>query len=254
MSSQSRDSVLTVRIHRSQEALARGALTGVRITWTLSVANTSSKDAELGVAVMDEKPKRPVSFVEGQREVPRLLIYPGPVGVSRAAGEVDAPSGELDEYQHVDPLEPLGLNGEEVTRNHARSLLCQELSPRRGAAAGRRPEAATNEQISDRRSRHLDPELLQFALDAPVAPSRILRCQAEDQLPQLCRQRRPAWTSVVAAQLRADQLPVPALQSLWGYEETLPTSPWQWSSSSFRHRQGLPGLFLPHRRARPVTN
>jgi hypothetical protein len=33
---------------------------------------------------------------------------------------------------------------------------------------------------------------LKFALDAPVAPSRIVRCQAQDQLPQLCRQRRPA--------------------------------------------------------------
>jgi hypothetical protein len=43
MSSQSRHSGLTVRIHRSQKALARGAFTGVRTTWSPSVANTLSK-------------------------------------------------------------------------------------------------------------------------------------------------------------------------------------------------------------------
>ncbi|MGH2787174.1 MAG: hypothetical protein ACRDJV_04595 [Actinomycetota bacterium] len=42
---------------------------------------------------MDEKPERLCSFVEVEGEVPRLLDHPGPVGVGRAAGEMDAPSG-----------------------------------------------------------------------------------------------------------------------------------------------------------------
>src|SRR5919106_4559797 len=103
--------------------------------------------AELGVAVMDEKPQRHFSLVKVEREVPRLLDHPGLIGVRRATGEVDTPGGELDEYQHVDALEPHGFDGEEVACHHARSLLGQELSPGRAAStrrAGPRPRRASS--------------------------------------------------------------------------------------------------------------
>jgi hypothetical protein len=108
---------------------------------------------------MDEKPQRLCSFVEVEGEIPRLLGNPRSVGVGGAAGEMDAPCRELDEHENVDSFEPHGFNGEEVARHHARSLLGKELSPGRAASAGRRPEAATGEQLSDRRGRYLDPEL-----------------------------------------------------------------------------------------------
>jgi hypothetical protein len=44
------------------------------------------------------------------------------------------------------------------------------------ASAGRRPKTATGEQLSDRRGRLLDPELLELALDAFAAPSQVLFC------------------------------------------------------------------------------
>ena len=106
----------------------------------LGCEHVIERTAELGVKVMDEKPQRLFSFVEVEREVPRLLDHPSAVRGGRATGEVDTPGGELDEYQHVDPLEPHGFKGEEVTRHHARSLLGKELSPGRAASAGRRPE------------------------------------------------------------------------------------------------------------------
>jgi len=59
-------------------------------------------------------------------------------------------------------------------------LLGEELSPRAAAASpGRRPEAAADQQFSDRRGRNLDPELLELALDALVAPSRVLFRKAQ---------------------------------------------------------------------------
>ena len=46
----------------------------------------------------------------GQSKVKFLACCnPGSIGVGSATGEMDAPSGELDEHQHVDPLEPHGL-------------------------------------------------------------------------------------------------------------------------------------------------
>jgi len=50
---------------------------------------------------------------------------------------------------------------------------------------------------------------------------------------QLCRQRRPARTTLaVASPLEADQLSVPAQQRLRGHDQMLPASPWQSSSRS----------------------
>ncbi len=96
---------------------------GVRTTWRPSVATPHRKTAELGVAVMDEKPERLCSFVEVESEVSRLLHHPGSVGVGGATGEMDASCRELDEHQNLDSFEPHGFDGEEVARHHARSLL-----------------------------------------------------------------------------------------------------------------------------------
>jgi hypothetical protein len=50
---------------------------------------------------------------------------------------VDAPAGELDEEQHVQPLERDGLDGEEIDREHALDLRPQQGTPEPGALASR---------------------------------------------------------------------------------------------------------------------
>jgi hypothetical protein len=160
MSSQSRHSVRTVRIHRSQMALARGALMGVRTTRTPSVANTSSKGPQ-NLASRSWMRNRS-GCVRSSRWKAKFLaswVTQAPSGLVVQPARWTAPGGELDEHQNVDPFEPHGVNGEEVACHHARSLLGQELPPRGSAPPGSRPEAAAGKQLSDRSGRYLDPEL-----------------------------------------------------------------------------------------------
>src|ERR1700730_16330582 len=71
---------------------------------------------------------------ERPRDVPRLLRHPVAVGIRRAAGQVHATAGDFDEEQHVQPLEPDGVDGEEIHCNGALRLRAQELTPRRTLA------------------------------------------------------------------------------------------------------------------------
>ena len=52
----------------------------------------------------------------------------------RAAGQVHATTGDFDEEQHVQPLEPDGVDGKEIHCNGALRLRAQELTPRRTLA------------------------------------------------------------------------------------------------------------------------
>src|SRR5437870_13201552 len=49
------------------------------------------------------------------RDVPRLLRHPFAVGMRRAAGQVHATTGDFDEKQHAQPLEPDGVDSEKST-------------------------------------------------------------------------------------------------------------------------------------------
>jgi hypothetical protein len=77
---------------------------------------------ELAVAVADQKAKRSRSLVERPGELARLLGDPWSGRVGGAAGEVDAPATQLDEEEHVQPLQRDRLDGEEVDREHALRL------------------------------------------------------------------------------------------------------------------------------------
>jgi hypothetical protein len=58
------------------------------------------------------------------------LRDPFGVGVGRAPGEMDATAGDLDEEQHIQPLESDGVDREEVHCDDAFRLRAQELTPR----------------------------------------------------------------------------------------------------------------------------
>jgi hypothetical protein len=88
----------------------------------------------------------------------------------------------------------------------------QARSPRRW----RHPVAA--QDAPNGRCRDLLPELAQFALDAAIAPARVLACQTQDQLLALAGQRRPTVAAARAAPegspFATDQLPMPAEDGL----------------------------------------
>jgi hypothetical protein len=75
---------------------------------------------------------------------------------------------------------------------------------------------------TDRGRRDPNPEVLQLALDALVAPGGILLGQADDQLLHLLVQRWPARPAVRVGPGAGDQAAVPAQQRLRLYEEARP--------------------------------
>jgi hypothetical protein len=85
--------------------------------------------AELGVAIVDEETEWLFALVDRHQQVARLLGYPG-AGRARCAGdELDPAALERDEEKHVDPFQPGGLDGEEITGKRRRRVLAQEVSP-----------------------------------------------------------------------------------------------------------------------------
>jgi hypothetical protein len=106
-----------------------------------------------------------------------------------------------------------GLGGE-TGAEHALRLSAQKLRPAGADPARRRPETRGAQHGRDRGGRDADSELQQLALDAHIAPARVLPRQPQDQAARLGRKRRttrpPAAPSVIAMQQR----PVPAAQRL----------------------------------------
>jgi len=70
----------------------------------------------------------------------------------------------------------------------------KELAPGAGALAAQRRwrDVAPLEGIPDRRAPERMAELGQFALEAPVAPARVLRGQPQEERLHLGGQRRPS--------------------------------------------------------------
>jgi hypothetical protein len=85
----------------------------------------------------------------------------------------------------------------------------------------------TTHDCADRGGRHLDAEALGFALDALIAPARVLPRQADDQLLDLPVERRPPRSTTRVGPCAGDQPPVPAQQRLGPDEEARPARPRQ---------------------------
>ncbi len=69
---------------------------------------------ELGVPVADEEAEATTAFVEVRDQVPGYLGHPHANRVSRDPEDVDHATFDLDYDEHVEPLEPDGIDGEEV--------------------------------------------------------------------------------------------------------------------------------------------
>jgi hypothetical protein len=77
---------------------------------------------ELGVAIADQETNRHRSLGQCPSELAGLLGNPSAARLCGAAGEIHSPAAEFDEDEHVQPLEPDCLDGEEVDRDHALRL------------------------------------------------------------------------------------------------------------------------------------
>ena len=91
-------------------------------------------------------------LLECPGELARLLGDPGAGRVRGAAGEVDAAAAELDEEEHVQPLQRDRLDGEEVDREHALRLRPQEGTPGQPRALAGRAESRLRAGSSRRSS------------------------------------------------------------------------------------------------------
>ena len=92
---------------------------------------------------------------------------------------------DLQENQHVQRPQHHRIDGEEVAGQDRAGMGGQELGPGWPVSTRCRRHAMATTDAADRLRRDLEAELEQFALDAPIAPARILSSQAQYQLAQL---------------------------------------------------------------------
>src|SRR5262249_56330089 len=95
---------------------------------------------ELAVSIRHEEPVATVELWPLEDEISGLLRDPGGVRLRGAAADVNPPAPQFDEEQHVQRLQPHGLDGKEVTREDARGLLPEEQPPAASALARGRPK------------------------------------------------------------------------------------------------------------------
>jgi hypothetical protein len=196
MSSQPKHSRRTVPTHRSAWAVARGARYGVGTNWASSERTTSS-NARGNLASR--------SRTSSVRFEARLVQIPGEVvgllgdlrggWVRGAASDEHSPRVDVDEEQHVEGVQPDGLDREEVACEHRSGVGAEESSPGEPDPAGRRRDAAPPKSRPDRGDGDVVAQLEKLAADAQVAPTGVLRCEPADQVADLRGERQPARTT-----------------------------------------------------------
>jgi len=93
----------------------------------------------------------------------------------------------------------------------------QELPPRRRRPPRRGPQPRGGQDPADRPLPRRAPQAEHLALDAPVAPARVLPRQLLHQRPHLVRDGRSSWCIRVGPFL-LDHAPVPGQQGPWRHD------------------------------------
>ncbi len=122
---------------------------------------------------------------------------------------------KLEQYKHR--LQEERLDGEEVARQELGLLPAEEGAPGAGLppAYGGGRHAVPPEHVADRGAPARVAELAQFALEAAVAPPRVLPRQLQEQLLDLVGEgRATAGLVTPAGPLATDQLAVPLQDGL----------------------------------------
>jgi len=142
---------------------------------------------ELGVAVVDQVPGVDAVVVEPHGRIPRLLHHPGLVGMKGRLTHVDPAAAQMQEDQHVGvelAAQGIDLLGEEVAGHQRFHVGADELRPGNGGLAlgllGRWRTIGSFQDVADGGQPHGNPEFLELAEDALVAPGEILGRHAQD--------------------------------------------------------------------------
>jgi hypothetical protein len=252
ISSQSRHSARTVCTQRSAYAFALGARTGVTSTSPPSAQNTASKLRQ--------------NLASRSRSTKRTCRPPSPSTSSklRACWATQAPLGlavtpakwtrrvSSSMKNSTYSRRSHRIDGEEVAGHDPGGLLAQELPPGGGRGPRCRIHPVTLQRRADHRRRDPHAQAQQLALNALVAPARVLPGQTDDQLLHLLVQRWPAdpvWVGPRAG----NQAPMPAQQRLWRHEEARPAGAGQHPADGGEQRPigglqpGTRGLAAQHR-------
>jgi len=134
-----------------------------------------------GVPIAEKEFDFDALVLEVAGDISRLLGDPARVWMASDPGDPDLSAAELDEEKHVEPLEHKGVDGEEVCGDDVSGLGPQERPPRRACSPGGWPKAVVLDDPSNRARRQADTQLDQLALDATVAPPRVLRGQTDHE-------------------------------------------------------------------------
>jgi hypothetical protein len=82
----------------------------------------------------------------------------GACRVGRAGDEFDPAAFQRDEEEHVDPFQPGGLDGEEITGERGRRVLAEKVAPGELVSLRRRSYTVAGEDRPHRRGRNTDAE------------------------------------------------------------------------------------------------
>ena len=118
------------------------------------------------------------SLVEIHQQVAGLLGDPGSGRVGGDANDVDLPSGQFQEEQHVDALEDHGVEGAEVAGEDGVGLGGEELLPGCSGPAGCGVDAGLVEDLPHGAGRHPVAQADEFTVDTAMASARVLRGEA----------------------------------------------------------------------------
>jgi hypothetical protein len=131
---------VVVPTQRSATALPFGAWIGVRMTSApYRAPEVIEGSGEVAVAVAEQEPEAGL-LIKRAKEIPGLLGDPGAGGVGGDTGEVDSSAVQLDEEQHIQPLQEHAVHGAKVTGHDAGCLPAQERPPGGGRMSWRRLE------------------------------------------------------------------------------------------------------------------
>src|SRR6266545_4295761 len=123
----------------------------------------------------------------------------------------------------------------EIGAEHALGLGAQELGPAGADPARRRAETRDAQRGRDGGGGDVDSELQQLALDAHIAPARVLPRDPEDHAACLGRKRRTTRPAAASSAFALQQRPVPAAERLRADRKARP--PLAWKQPAHRGKQ-----------------
>ena len=173
---------------------------------------------ELASSIPDQELDRACTLGEFIGQVPGLLDHPGACRIRCHSHHEDLSGVEFDEEQDVEPPQRDGVHGEEVAGQHRGRLGFQELTPRRSGSVWRGIEAMALEDVPDAGGCQVDTQDGKLPVDTAIAPCRVLRGQANDQLAPSLGDLRAA-SGLRVGPLATDQLAMPTEQSVGLDEE-----------------------------------